>query len=438
MIEKYEFDEDFEAKIAALALRDPTFNIRTDGLVKPDYLENAARATLVSLASRFWQRYKTTPSRTVLNHMIERAISSKSIRSDMIDEVKEAADAVYETDISDRDYVVDECASFARHQAIIAAMEKSVGLLDGRDFDAIEAQMKEAFQVAAHDDSPGHDLFADIEARSESRKEILAGKRIPAVTSGSKEFDARTADGGFTKGELAVLLGPAKRGKSFGLLNFAIGGAKAGHNVLMITLENSTRITTDRADAFLSGVATKELKDHIDLVEERVREVLKDAGLFKLHEYPTGAFSPRDLKRLIERYRAKGILFDEIVVDYWDIMKPSVSYRDDSIKESASIGIELRAIAKEENVAMLTAIQSNRDGFKAETAKAEHAAEDFNKVRLADLLFSINATEEERAAGLARIHFAAVRNTEGGYTIEIEQDLSKAIFIKKVGSRIDI
>jgi len=436
MTDKYEFDSDFQAKITALSLRDPTFNIRTDGLVRPEYMESTAQAVLINLSSRFWEKYKAVPSRTILDHMIRKAVIAKSIRDDMVDDVKDALDAVYTADLSDRDYVIDECASFARHQAIIAAMEKSVSSLDARDFDRIELNMKEAFQIAAHDDSLGHDLLEDREARSKDRKDILAGKRIPAVTSGNKDFDRCTADGGFTKGELAVLLGPAKRGKSFGLLNFGLGGALAGYNVLMVSLENSVRVTTDRADAFLSGIETKKLKDHIDEVEDKVESRLSKAGVFKVHNFPTGAFSPRDLKRLIERYRAKGILFDEIIIDYWDIMKPSVSYKDDSIRESASIGIELRAIAEEENVAMVTAIQSNRDGFKAVTAKAEHAAEDFNKVRLADLLFSINATEDERRDGEARIWFAAVRNSEGGYGLRIKQDLSRATFMSKVIERV--
>jgi replicative DNA helicase len=435
---KFEFDDDFERKVAALLLRDATFNIRTDSLIRPEYFENSARAVLVDMALEYWEKYKSVADIIVLRKLIKDAVADKRIRSDMIKEVAEEFKALIKADVSGRDFVVDSVSDFARHQAIIAALEKSLSHLDKRNFNEIEKLMGQALQVGANDGMEGHDLFEEIEARAERRKEILAGTVRKAVTSGSKAFDDATADGGFTRGELAVLLGPAKRGKSFGLANFALGAVLAGYNVLFVTLENSVEITTNRMEAFLSRVETKKLNLHIDEVKKKVRDRLEGKGVMKIHNYAPGTFSPRDLKRLIESYKAKGILFDEIVVDYWDIMKPPVSYRDDAIRESASIGIELRALAIEENVAMVTAIQSNRDGFKATVAGAEHAAEDFNKVRLADILFSINATDEERSEGKARIYFAAVRNTEGGYTLEIKQDLSRAIFIDDVIGRVSI
>ena len=435
MTETYEFDDAFQRKVAALAIRDTTFNIRTNGLVDPRYFDNVAQATLVGLVAGYYEKYKTTPSTTVLAKLIKDGVASKKIRSDLTGEIKEELVKILKADVSDRDYVIDEVASFARHQAIIGAMEKSVEHLDKRDFDGIERDMGKALQVAANDDNEGHDLYEDIKARSNRRKEIVAGVRKRAITSGHRRFDDATADGGFTRGELAVLLGPAKRGKSFGLMNFAVNAQLAKYNVLFVTLENSVDVTTNRIDAYLSGVETKKLNDHIDAVEEAVTAKLEGKGTLKIHQYPTKTFGPRDLERLIETYRAKGLIFDMIVVDYWDIMKPPVSYRDDSIRESAEIGIGLRAIAMREDVAVVTAIQSNRDGFKATTAKAEHAAEDFNKVRLADMLFSINATEDERSEGKARLFFAAVRNAEGGYELSIRQDLSRANFITRIEPR---
>lgn len=113
-------------------------------------------------------------------------------------------------------------------------------------------------------------------------------------------------------------------------------------------------------------------------------------------------------------------------------MAPDRVYKDDAIRESASIGMGLRSLAKDEDLAVITAIQSNRDGMKASLAKAEHAAEDFNKVRLADAMFSINASDEEKENGEARLFMAAVRNMAGGYVLNIEQDLATATFITKV------
>ncbi|MDX5412889.1 MAG: hypothetical protein LPK02_07560 [Rhodobacterales bacterium] len=427
----YDFDDAFQSKVAAMAVRDVTFNVRTEGLIKPEYFLNTAEAHLVSLTQQYWNRYKAVPSDVVLVRLIKAAMDRKIIRSDEKDEVVEKFKEMRAADLSDRDYVIDEVAAFAKHQAIIAAMEKSLPAMEKHEFDSVEAYMTAAFQVAANDASVGHDVLGDIEARTERRKDIAVGKIIPAITTGVKELDDALGGGAKLK-ELLVILGPAKAGKSFGLMNIAVNAQLAGKNVLYITLENSVEVTTDRIDAYLSQIETNNLLKHIIDVEAKVRARLAKAGTMKIHEYGTGTFAPKDLRRLVETYKAKGLIFDMIVVDYWDIMAPDLRYKDDSIRESASIGMGLRALAKDENVAMVTAIQSNRDGFKAFTAKAEHAAEDFNKVRLADAMFSINATDEERENKEARLYMAAVRNMAGGHTITIEQDLARATFITKV------
>lgn len=160
-----------------------------------------------------------------------------------------------------------------------------------------------------------------------------------------------------------------------------------------------------------------------------------------MHEYPSGTFSPNQLRQLVQRYKTPGrnpdgslrppIKFDLIVVDYADIMAPN--YRtNDAIENSKSVYVDLRAIAFEENAAVLTATQTNREGFKSTVAKAEHVAEDFNKVRTVDLMISINKTEEEAARGESRLYFAASRNQESGFTVVIKQNLSMMKFIEDV------
>ncbi|MGQ1699213.1 hypothetical protein ACT42I_18710 (plasmid) [Acinetobacter baumannii] len=120
-----------------------------------------------------------------------------------------------------------------------------------------------------------------------------------------------------------------------------------------------------------------------------------------------------------------------IIVDYADLMRPDIRTNDPK-ENSRVIYVDLRAIAFEENVALLTATQTNREGFKSTVAKAEHVAEDFNKIRTADVAISINITEEERAKGQARLYFAASRNQEMGVTVVIKQNVSMMRFLEEV------
>lgn len=86
---RYDFDDDFQSKVAALALRDSTFNIRTEGLIEPGYFSNESEAILVNLASKFWLKYKAVPSTTVMARLIKKATDSKIIRSDQLSDVVE-------------------------------------------------------------------------------------------------------------------------------------------------------------------------------------------------------------------------------------------------------------------------------------------------------------------------------------------------------------
>ncbi|BBI61622.1 hypothetical protein HSBAA_29280 [Vreelandella sulfidaeris] len=104
----------------------------------------------------------------------------------------------------------------------------------------------------------------------------------------------------------------------------------------------------------------------------------------------------------------------------------------DPIENSKSIYVGLRAIAMQYDVALLTATQTNREGARSSVATMTDVAEDFNKIRIADLVISINKTEEEKANQEARLYFAASRNQRSDITIRIKQDLERMQFLTKI------
>jgi replicative DNA helicase len=153
-----------------------------------------------------------------------------------------------------------------------------------------------------------------------------------------------------------------------------------------------------------------------------------------MREFPAGKCRPMDIERLLEYYRAKGIEFEFIVVDYLDLVSPN--FRTDSpIENSKNVFVDMRAIAQQGNYAMLSATQANREGYKAAVVRADHVAEDFNRIRIADVTISINRTDEEKTLGEARLFFAASRNQEDGFTLRIKSDLSRGKFLTKIIGR---
>jgi len=433
--QRYTYDEAFQGKITALSMRDTTFMQRTEGLIKPEYFESHADGHLVSIANRYYAKFKKAPGDgTTWKHLIDADIAAKIIRPEMRSLVARRAIQLMGSDISDRDLVVDEVATFARHQAVSKAILDSVEHLDLRDFEKISTGLKKALDVGAATEVNAYDYAEELKTRTNERIERAAGRMSPTgITTGYPDIDRVLYHKGWGRKELSVLMGAAKAGKTTALIDFAISacGSLKRHNVMYVTLEVSKEIIGERLDARISNQMVMELGDHLHDVSKKVSDFMAKAGRFAIYEFPTGTMRVSDLRRIIERDKARGILYDLIVVDYADLMQPE-RVTDNAIENSKGVYVQLRGLAMQENVAILTATQTNREGAKKTVATMTDIAEDFNKVRIADIVISINKTEEERKLGQARLFFAACRNQASGFSIRVEQDIDRMRFVKSV------
>ena len=226
-------------------------------------------------------------------------------------------------------------------------------------------------------------------------------------------------------------MGGAKSGKSTGLLHFAKKAFEAGYKVLFTTHENSAEVTSDRFDASIANVPMKDLDVSSAAVRGAYTSLAGKGGILKIEEFPAGEATVADIKRLINRYAAQGIVFDLLVCDYADELRPSRRHNDErfALKE---IYTSMRALAQTEEIAIITATQTNRAGNKATTAQATDVGEDWSKMKIADLVFTINATDDERKLNQLRLHIALARNSEQGITIHCSCDRSKMQFITRV------
>ena len=428
----FEFEEGFQSKIAAHSLRDLEFMRRVAHLIKPDYFENIGEAALVNISLEFFKKYAAVPDAATTIQLIKEKHEKKLLKGEVYDAVRSSFRSLYQTELMGGVYVAEKVAEFCRDKATENALLASVEFLNSKNFNKINEVMQEALNVGINEDGDEYDYFDKIEDRTERRLDIIAGKIKPnGITTGYARMDDLLYHRGWGKKELSLLMGGAKSGKTTALINFGRMAAMAGKNVLYVTLEVSAQIIADRLDASITDNEMRELSKSIHDVSSKVKALKGKTGKLKIHEFPSGSLSPNMLRRLIERHKNKGLTFDLIVVDYADLMIPDFRMND-AIENSKNVYTGLRAIASEEDAAVLTATQTNRDGFKSTVAKAEHVAEDFNKIRIADLVISINATEEERAVGEARLYFAASRNQETGFSIFIKQEIAKMKFITAI------
>lgn len=429
----YEFDGEFQQKIAALTIRDTAFAQLTDGLIRPEFFENSGHAALVKVANGYYAKYKKAPGdKTALKQIIADAIRSKALPADLAKMAIGMIQPLFEVDVSDRDYVADECATFARHQAVTKAILDSVDMVERRDFDTIGQIVRKALDTGVQMQTGAYDYAAMVKARTQERRDRAAGIRPPTgITTGFAVLDDYLYHKGWGRKELAVLMGGAKAGKSMAMIGFGVAAIANGYRTLYVTLEVASSIIAERLDANIAERAMFELQANPNDVEAKVEEFMSKAAPFIIHEFPTGTMRPSDLRRLIEHYKSQGIVFDLVIVDYADLMAPERA--TDNIQEnSKSVYVNLRGLAMQEGFAVLTATQTNREGAKKAVATMTDVAEDFNKIRIADVVISINSTEEEKRNNQARLFFAACRNQRSGFTLRIEQQIDRAKFISKV------
>jgi len=427
----YDFGESIQSKIVALLLRDTSFATRTAGLIKPEYFESEVSASLVAVGLDHFQRYKEAPG-TSIAHVVKRAFEGKKIRSDLLPEVKDYLRTVVTTPIGDREMIIDEIANFARNRAVERAILESAELVGKKDYAKIQKLMSEALAVGAGQEGASYDYWAEIENRTQERKELMSGARKrDGIPTGIEDFDKLLYHHGWGRKELSVMMGPPKGGKSMSLGDFGKMASLAGKNVIYFSCEVSAKIIADRVDASVSDMLIKLVGTTPYAVEAAVKAARAKSGVYAIEEYASGSLKPSEIRRVLDRYRARGVLFDLIVVDYGDIMAPEFRSKEER-ENLRTIFVDLRGIAFDYNAAVLTATQTNRDGAKASVAKMTDVAEDFNKVRTADVVISINSTEPERLAGECRLYFAASRNTEDGYILRIKCDRGKMQFLKGV------
>lgn len=430
----YEFDQAFQKKVVTMFLRDTQFAMRAKDLIEPEYFGEEAMGALVRLGQDYVRKYKSAPDPKLFVSLLKDEIAKKRIRDDLKDDIKSLLKEALnpKVDLSSSGYVLDKIADFAKRQAVERAILKSVELLDKGDFASIEKITKQALSVGNVVDGEEYDYWKEIESRTQLREDWKAGRIVKTgISTGVSEIDAHLYHGGWGRKELSLLMGAAKAGKSLSLGEFTKNASLLGYNTFYGSCEVACSIIADRLDAALSDTAMRLLKDDPQTVRRKIKAAEAKAGALKMRDFASGTLKPSQLHRIVEDYRSDGIIMDLITVDYADIM--AAEYRSDNfIENMRSIYIDLRAIAFEFNAALLTATQTNREGAKKATAKMTDVAEDFNKIRTADIVLGINATEDEKRSNEARLTWVASRNSEDGFSLRIRQDREKLKFVTAI------
>ena len=363
--------------------------------IKDVYFDNVSEKTIFQEILDFINQYDGLPTKSVLTIEVE---NRKDLSEDMFKECVTIIDSFTDEKV-DQTWLVDSTEKWCKERAVYLALMESVKIADGKDEkknrDAIPSILSEALSVS-FDDHIGHDYFADAQSRYEFYH--LKEDKI--------KFDLdmfnKITKGGLPRKTLNIALAGTGVGKSLFMCHQAASCLMEGKNVLYITLEMAEERIAERIDANLFNVDIKSIielpKPMYDTKVEKITK--KTHGQLIIKEYPTASAHAGHFRALLnELHLKKSFTPDIIFIDYLNICSSS-RYKGtivNSYRFVKAIAEELRGLAVEANLPIVSATQTTRSGFGSTEVDLTDTSESFGLPATADFMFALISTEELEA-----------------------------------------
>jgi replicative DNA helicase len=362
-----------------------------------DYFQDPVDRILYEEISDFSTKYDKIPTEEVLRiNLAQRNDLSEEIYKESITKITS-----FGTEWVDQDWLVDSTEKWCQDRAIYNALLQSVKIADGGDpklsKDAIPGILQEALSVS-FDEHIGHDYLESAEDRYEfyHRDE----ERVPFDL---EKFNYITK-GGLPNKTLNVALAGTGVGKSLFMCHFASASLLQGQNVLYITCEMAEEKIAERIDANCLNINIKDITDLPQIVfKSKIGDLQKKTkGKLIIKEYPTASAHSGHFRSLLNELRLKKAFKPDIIfIDYLNICA-SARYKGHIVNSYTyvkAIAEELRGLAVEFDVPIVSATQTTRSGFGNSEVELTDTSESFGLPATADLMFALISTEELEKEG---------------------------------------
>ena len=385
-----DYNEEIQQLFLNFLVTDPELFVRVNGIIEPYMFNKKFQATVKFLKDHATD-YSSIPT-------IDQISATTNVDLERIEGVND----------NHVDWFLDSFERFCRHKALEKAILESTDLLETADYGAVEVLIKEASQVGLVKDL-GLEYFDNPKERLQYIK-----SQAGATSTGWRDVD-RKLYGGLNKGEITIFAGGSGAGKSLFLQNLGVNWSLAGLNVVYISLELSEQLISMRLDAMVSGYSTKDVMKNMDDVDLKVRMKGKGAGKFRVKQMSSGV-TTNDVRAFIREYEINSDLkVDVVLVDYLDLMMPinsKISANDQFIKDKF-VSEELRNLAMETGVILVTASQLNRGAVEEIEFDHHHIAGGISKIQTADNVIGIFTSNAMRERGRYQIQFMKTRSSSG-------------------------
>jgi hypothetical protein len=383
-----------ERTILSNLLFNDEYNRKVIPFLKPEYFQDHNEKVVFDLIDDYVKKYNSFPSSEAL--AID--LSNKEGLNDETFKISKEIIASLEHDSNTKlDWLLDQTEKFCQDKALYLAIMRSIRIMDEKNGSiskgSIPAILTDALAVS-FDTHIGHDFLADSNERYEfyHRKE----KRVPF----DLDYFNVITNGGLPNKTLNIALAGTGVGKSLFMCHCAAANLSRGLNVLYITLEMAEERIAERIDANLLDVAVDELemlpKQSYDQKIEKLRE--KTTGKLIVKEYPTACAGSANFRHLLNELKIKkNFIPDIIYIDYLNICLSSRIKHGANVNSYTlikAIAEELRGLAVEHNVPIVSATQTTRSGYSNSDVGLEDTSESFGLPATADFMFALISSEE--------------------------------------------
>jgi KaiC/GvpD/RAD55 family RecA-like ATPase len=396
-----EYNVEVQKLFLEMMLEDAQSYVRVQNIYNPENFDKSLRKA-AEFIKEHSAKYNTLPDKTQISAACGVTLSH----------VPELTEGHFE-------WFMTEFESFTKRQELERAILKSADLLEKGEFEPVEKLIKDAVQISLTKDM-GTDYFADPKARIE--KYFNSGGQ---VSTGWPQLD-RLLYGGFSRGELNIFAGGSGSGKSLVMMNIALNWLQQGLSGVYITLELSEELTSLRTDAMLTNMSTKDIRRDMDTTELKVKMVGKKSGQYRVKGLPAQS-NVNDIRAYLKEVQIQtGIKVDFVMVDYLDLVMPvsaKVSPNDLFVKDKY-VSEELRNLAKELGVLLVTASQLNRSAVEEIEFDHSHISGGISKINTADNVFGIFTSRAMKERGKYQIQCMKSRSSTGvGQKIDLEYNM---------------
>jgi len=388
-----------ETQILANLINNEPFLRKVIPFIREEYFSESEDRKVFQTIKTYVDKYNGTPTKSALLIALQ---EDKSVSEDLYLRCETAINGLNSDSNTDESWLLDQTEKYCKDKAIYNAIMDSIQIIDGTNKemgpDALPSLLSAALGVG-FDNNVGHDYIENADKRFEFYHQLE--EKIPF----DLEYFNKITQGGLSNKTLNIALAGTGVGKSLFMCHMAAGAISQGKNVLYITLEMAEERIAERIDANLMNVPIQDLKDMPKkMFDDRISKINeKIQGRLIIKEYPTASAHAGHFKALLNELKLKRTFVPDIIfIDYLNICTSS-RFRAGSSANSytiiKSIAEELRGLAVEFNLPIVSATQTTRSGYANSDVELTDTSESFGLPATADLMFALISTEELEQLG---------------------------------------